>query len=510
MAIGDILRDIGGGLEKGLKVTGEVAKTVLPEVGYALTGEGAELSREKRQRAQRLQDMQTQIKAQALEQALSNPSLTQEQRTAIYGQLDSLVQPMAAQGPSMIQRVHKALHPNATVAQGPQAPTRNAPTAQGGSLAQLLGPIKPQAPNQTVHNLYEQEVAAEMQAGRDPNASPRVKQLAEAIHNEQKEQVEQLKQMYADAVKAALDRNEDPEADEKVQKLEQAIHGIEPGSKSNRDDKAIEIMGKPKGTWTPQEQAYMQGYNEWVRQTKVAPGMARAQVFVSGRELPVMQNGQLGYMNPAEIEAAKKGGTPPVPGSLGAQAMTKEALLEDIRGGSQQVRDSVNAMSDADFSFPNRALIAGALKNNSPSNAMGTLISGAMKDSLNPAQQDYLINLANLMENGMAMRKVLGGGAGAKDIRDAVLAVIPGAGTPSKQYALKQLAVFDKTLDRLERGIPDVPLRNPIVPPVSAAGAWTPPAGAPPAPAQDGQVLRDKATKKAIAVSKGGQWVQPQ
>jgi hypothetical protein len=141
MAIGDILRDIGGGLERGLKATGEVAKTVLPEVGYAITGQGAELSREKRQRAQRLQDMQMQIKAQGLENALQgitgNTPADQAQRTAIWQQLDALV-PQTTQGPSLIQRVHKALHPKGTVAAGPQAP-------QTDKFAQMMGQM-PQAP----------------------------------------------------------------------------------------------------------------------------------------------------------------------------------------------------------------------------------------------------------------------------------------------------------------------------------------------------------------------------
>ena len=40
------------------------------------------------------------------------------------------------------------------------------------------------------------------------------------------------------------------------------------------------------------------------------------------------------------------------------------------------------------------------------------------------------------------------------------MATIPGPATPNKAYASKQLDTFEKVLNRLERGVPKVPLRT--------------------------------------------------
>ena len=229
-----------------------------------------------------------------------------------------------------------------------------------------------------------------------------------------------------------------------------------------RDDKAIAIMSKPKDQWTDADKAYMQGYNQYVQMNKVAPGVMRMEVLGNMREYPGInpQTLQPEYQTPNQIKASQAAGQPGLmPGSIAAGAMNKTALIEDIRGGVQQVRDSLNGMSDQDFSMKDRALIAGALKSRDPRGAVTQLIGGQFKGSLSDKQQEYLINQANLVENAMAMRSVLGAGQGSEDLRNAIVNTIPGATTPSRKYALGQLDTFEKTLNRLERGIPQVPLR---------------------------------------------------
>jgi len=229
-----------------------------------------------------------------------------------------------------------------------------------------------------------------------------------------------------------------------------------------RDDRAIAIMSKPESQWTPDEKAYMQGYKQYVQMTKVQPGVARMEVIGNMREYPGIDPNTLQpvYSTPNQIRAQQAvGGTGPMPGSIATGAMNKTALLEDIRGGINQVRDSLKGMSDEEFSMKDRALIAGALKSRDPRGAITQLIGGQFKGSLSDKQQEYLINQANLVENAMAMRSVLGAGQGSEDLRQAIVNTIPGASTPSRKYAMTQLETFEKTLNRLERGIPNVPLR---------------------------------------------------
>ena len=95
-----------------------------------------------------------------------------------------------------------------------------------------------------------------------------------------------------------------------------------------------------------------------------------------------------------------------------------------------------------------------------PASAIGAALRGGVLGNLSSEQQDYLINLSQLVENSMAMRSVLGAGQGSDDMRRAIRSTIPGPNTPSKDYALKQLDKFEAVLNRLERGIPQVPLAN--------------------------------------------------
>lgn len=159
-----------------------------------------------------------------------------------------------------------------------------------------------------------------------------------------------------------------------------------------------------------------------------------------------------------------------IPATQGTTALTRTALLEDIRGSINQTRQSLTAIPE--FSIGDKAMIATALRDRDPKSAVSQLIGGAAGANMSPAQQDYLINLAQLHEQAMAMRSVLGAGAGSEDLRAAILRTIPGPGTPNKAYAARQLDQFEATLNRLSRGVPTVPLKNapPVGGPPAAAG----------------------------------------
>lgn len=55
-----------------------------------------------------------------------------------------------------------------------------------------------------------------------------------------------------------------------------------------RDDRAIALMEKPAEQRTQEENAYLGAYAKWVQQTKVAPGVARAQAMGQFRPLQVV------------------------------------------------------------------------------------------------------------------------------------------------------------------------------------------------------------------------------
>jgi hypothetical protein len=169
--------------------------------------------------------------------------------------------------------------------------------------------------------------------------------------------------------------------------------------------------------------------------------------------------GQLRYANPAEINRLNaQGGAPLAPAGAAEKALGKTALLEDIRGNIQAVRTALQDPNLPEFTADQRAQTAIVLGGKDPQGALSAALRGGVLGNLNQAQQTYLINLAQLTENAMAMRSVLGAGQGSEDLRAAIRATIPGPQTPTKKYALDQIGAFEGVLNRLEKGIPNVPL----------------------------------------------------
>lgn len=217
-------------------------------------------------------------------------------------------------------------------------------------------------------------------------------------------------------------------------------------------------------TLTPQEKANARAFLA-ANTTPAAQGTnttIRVEGLGNTRENAVIdtkRGNALQYLSSTEINRANQ--TEPgryIPAGPGMQSLNKTSLVEDIRGSIHQVRTSLAAIPE--FTTSDKALIALALRDRDPKSAMGQLIGGAAGGHMTPAQQEYLIDLTQLHEQAMAMRGVLNTGAGAEDLRAAILRTIPGPGTPNKAYASQQLDKFEQTLNRLSRGIPTVPLRD--------------------------------------------------
>lgn len=236
---------------------------------------------------------------------------------------------------------------------------------------------------------------------------------------------------------------------------------IQNGGPLTDEGRFISNYLKSKGlSNTPANQlAAQQEYN---RETRIQPAIERENAYASTREYPVIDtaNGnRLVYASAADINSANT--TTPgrfAPAAQGDKALGKTALIEDIRGNVASVRQSLQNPKMPEFTAGQRSAIALALGGPDPGGALTAAFRGGVLGSLTPEQQDYLINMAQLEENAMAMRSVLGAGQGSEDLRNAIRATLPGPRTPSKLYASKQLDAFEKVLNRLEKGIPNVPL----------------------------------------------------
>ncbi len=161
----------------------------------------------------------------------------------------------------------------------------------------------------------------------------------------------------------------------------------------------------------------------------------------------------------------------------GQKALNQTALIEDIRGAIELTRQSL-ANLKTDFTATQAAQLSIALGGpRAGQSAMDAILASSIGKSLSPEQIDYVTNLAQLKENAMAMRSVLGAGQGSDELRAAITATLPSPRTPTRAYAKSALDKFEGQINRLARGVPEVPLRPGQAP--TPAGPAGPPTNRP-------------------------------
>jgi hypothetical protein len=185
------------------------------------------------------------------------------------------------------------------------------------------------------------------------------------------------------------------------------------------------------------------------------------------------------------------------PMTEGDKLMMKNAIFEDIRGASGNLRRAMTVdpttgrPQNVTFGPAQVAKLTAAMDVD-PSGGvlrteMNNMIKAGGKYALNPQQQATVIAMQQAVENAYALRGVAGFGAGSDDLRKAIKNTLPGP-TSSPGYSLQQLNAFDQQVDRLQRGLPFIPLRGggPSRIPAPGGGAKPPLGsfwkGAPPPP----------------------------
>ena len=120
MSVGDLLSGIGRGVATAGRVAGAVLEPIAKRTAEVVSGEAPELDEERRQQAMQLSDQQRELKANDLESQL--------EMGRKYGTLTP------EQQGSLLQRIHKAIHPTGTVRQAAQ-PLPSAIPAGGTAAA---------------------------------------------------------------------------------------------------------------------------------------------------------------------------------------------------------------------------------------------------------------------------------------------------------------------------------------------------------------------------------------
>ena len=205
---------------------------------------------------------------------------------------------------------------------------------------------------------------------------------------------------------------------------------------------------------------------EWDRiqeEQALKTGTARGEGFAASRMKDVIDTKTNTPVPMTVADLAKAQKEEPsryISATQGAKALSQTALIEDMRGSINDLRQDLADPKLPEFTTAQRLKISLVLKNRDPASAMSNFLGSEFANTLTPEQQNYLVNVTTLIENAMAMRSVLGAGQGSDELRAAIKATIPSAQTPNKEYASKQLDRFEKTLDRLARGVLTAPLKG--------------------------------------------------
>lgn len=135
MSIGDLLSGIGRGLATTGRAAGSVLEPIVERTAEVVSGQAPQIDAEKRQQAAQLTNEQREIKANELEQQLEMGrkygTLSADDQKKYVDAITGLYSKPEDQG-SLIQRLHKAIHPQGTTKQAATAPLKDA-TPQGGT-----------------------------------------------------------------------------------------------------------------------------------------------------------------------------------------------------------------------------------------------------------------------------------------------------------------------------------------------------------------------------------------
>lgn len=191
----------------------------------------------------------------------------------------------------------------------------------------------------------------------------------------------------------------------------------------------------------------------------LATSTARAEAFAKAKPFPTLD----AYNNftPAVVswgeanaanQQARAAGQPDryVPIGPTTTALEKMALVADMQRTIDRVRET---LPGAKFDAAGAAQASEMLRSINDKEAFSRMVQYAMGKTLTPGQADYLIALAQMQENSMALRSVLKAGPGSDQLREKILATLPSGSTPDLAYASKQIDQYESMLGALGKGV---------------------------------------------------------
>lgn len=339
------------------------------------------------------------------------------------------------------------------VAQGEQEAQTQKTLNTPAPTSDLQEWLKENGPDADIKNFWEQQNAAKNNAGKTP---------AEQVYHYLTTPVEKggkgLDPASALGQVSELDAQSKP--DTKEQNSERLQNTLSKAFPEGKVDPGIMSDSRKLGSFiaqsdklSPQEKSEL--LSHFIFNTSPASQGTNVIIRTAGMEqsrmYPVIDKstGTLQMVSSADINA-KPGQY--APATQGQQSLTKESIFQDLHFNIGQVRDAIAGLRTP-FSNAQKAQVSYLLRSTDPHSAVDQFLNSKVGQTLTPDQIDYVTALPSLQENALAMRSIAGLGQGSDELRAAITKTIPGPGTPSADYAKRQLDIFEGTVNRLEHGV---------------------------------------------------------
>lgn len=225
-------------------------------------------------------------------------------------------------------------------------------------------------------------------------------------------------------------------------------------------------MGEKDPQYLAQSKAWGKASLDKKQALQAASGLARYQMMGDIRDYNVTNTSDqpidLGggrILQPGEMGRATANQVRNAPPQLvlntqdGTKVMAKGAAIRDIQYNVDNTKTALNNIDKLDRAT--RLKIAYALRAPDPESALKNVFTGEAINSLPKEGQDLVIALQSMAENVMLARSVQGiGGAGSDMMRQKLMDLVPTETLPSKEFAIKKMDTFQRTLDQLKTGVP--------------------------------------------------------
>ncbi len=182
---------------------------------------------------------------------------------------------------------------------------------------------------------------------------------------------------------------------------------------------------------------------------------SRVSAYLQGRVYDALDSdtGSLVKVTGAEV-ANNKGKYAPAGPAITAK--NRIAIFNEIDYTSGMLNEAISKLPDTAFDATSRAQIAGVLRDEQPRAALYNFLTSDVAATLSPQQIEYVTALVSMDESAMSLRSLGGMGAGSDQLRGAIVKMLPGAGTPSRGYAQRQMVLFDGEVKALKTSIPNI------------------------------------------------------